>query len=104
MMENSLAKEIFDDICTENHVRIDPEKRNRIAVQFNENMQIAEDMESEQYRHSAGEKSDYETIQELKEELKEVKEENCRLKRNQIRFSSTELSQMFKEANRMTMD
>ncbi len=81
-MDNKLAEEIFDDICMENHIRIDPEKRNRIAVQFNENMQIAEDMDLEQHRHSDEEKSDYEIIQELKKELKEIKEENCRLKRN----------------------
>ena len=35
-MENNLAKEIFDDICTDNHIEIEPEKRNRIAVQFSQ--------------------------------------------------------------------
>lgn len=103
-MENNLAKEIFDEICTDNQVKIDPAIRDRMAVQFKENMQIAEDMESVQYRHAPGTKSDYEIIQELKKELGTAKEENRILKKQKESFDLHEMIEMFHEASQNAND
>ena len=99
-MDNNLAKEIFDDICTENGAQIDSEKRDRIAVQFNESMQIAEDMEFEQHRRSPNTLSDFEMEQKLKKELKQIKDELREIKHEKERnkFSLHELASMRNEA------
>lgn len=101
-MENNLAKEIFDDICTDNQVKINPVIRDRMAVQFKENMQIAEDMESVQLRHVPGTKSDHEIIQELEKELDTAKEKIRILSKQKESFNFHEMLKMFREAHQDT--
>ena len=99
-MENEMAKEIFDDILTDNDVKIDSEKRNKIAVQFNESMQVAEDMEFEQHRRSPNTLSDFEMVQKLRKELKQAKDELKEIKyeKERNKFSLHELASMKNEA------
>lgn len=95
-----MAKEIFDDILTDNDVKIDSEKRNKIAVQFNESMQVAEDMEFEQHRRSPNTLSDFEMVQKLRKELKQAKDELKEIKyeKERNKFSLHELASMKNEA------
>lgn len=99
-MENEMAKEIFDDILTDNDVKIDSEKRNKIAVQFNESMQVAEDMEFEQHRRSPNTLSDFEMVQKLRKELKQAKDELKEIKyeKERNKFNLHELASMKNEA------
>lgn len=95
-----MAKEIFDDILTDNDVKIDSEKRNKIAVQFNESMQVAEDMEFEQHRRSPNTLSDFEMVQKLRKELKQAKDELKEIKyeKERNKFNLHELASMKNEA------
>ncbi len=99
-MEDKLAKEIFDDICTDNGVQIDSEKRDRIAVQFKDNIQIAEDMEFDSIRRSPNSKSDLEIITDLRRELKDTKAEleSLKFQASREKFSPDEILSMRTEA------